>query len=118
MTTRFTPPAPATKRLARWFDRRLGAADFVRTALRYVFPDHWSFMLGELALYSFVVLVGSGVFLALFYEASDTRQVYAGPYELLRGTEVSHAYASAMRLSFEVPGGLLVRQTHHWAALV
>ena len=50
MSTRFTPPAPLTKRFARWFDRRLGAADFVRTALNKVFPDHWSFMIGELAL--------------------------------------------------------------------
>jgi ubiquinol-cytochrome c reductase cytochrome b subunit len=108
----------AEARPLEFVDERLGSNVLLRKALRYVFPDHWSFMLGELALYSFIVLVGTGVFLALFFEASDTRQVYAGPYELLRGTEVSHAYASAMRISFEVPGGLLVRQTHHWAALV
>jgi ubiquinol-cytochrome c reductase cytochrome b subunit len=108
----------AEARPLQFFDERLGTNVLLRKALRYVFPDHWSFMLGELALYSFVVLIGTGVFLSLFYEASDTRQVYAGPYALLRGTDVSHAYASAMRLSFEVPGGLLMRQTHHWAALV
>jgi ubiquinol-cytochrome c reductase cytochrome b subunit len=101
-----------------FLDQRLGTNTMLRKALRYVFPDHWSFMLGEVALYAFVVLVGTGVFLALFYEPGDTQQRYAGPYVPLQGAQVSHAYASAMRLSFEVPGGLLFRQTHHWAALV
>ncbi len=36
----------------------------------------------------------------------------------MRGVEVSLAYDSALRLSFEVNGSLLMRQTHHWAALV
>jgi ubiquinol-cytochrome c reductase cytochrome b subunit len=90
----------------------------LRAALRYVFPDHWSFLLGEMALYSFFVLVATGVFLALFFDASSTEVVWHGPYAPLDGATVSNAYASALDLSFKVPGGLLLRQTHHWAALV
>jgi ubiquinol-cytochrome c reductase cytochrome b subunit len=101
-----------------FLDQRLGTNTLLRKALHYVFPDHWSFMLGELALYAFVVLVGTGVFLGLFYEPSATEIAYAGPYAGLRGATVTRAYDSAMRISFDVPGGLLIRQTHHWAALV
>jgi ubiquinol-cytochrome c reductase cytochrome b subunit len=90
-------------------DERVGAAAPLRRALRYVFPDHWSFLLGEIALYAFVVLVATGTFLALFFEPSSATTT-------LQGETVSHAYASAMRLSFDVPAGLLMRQTHHWAA--
>ena len=97
-------------------DARLGAATTLRKALKYVFPDHWSFLLGEIALYAFVVLVGTGVFLALFFEPSTASTTYAGGYQTLHGEEVSLAYRSAMDLSFEVPAGLLMRQTHHWAA--
>src|SRR3954451_20371594 len=118
MTTRFTPPAPATKRLARWFDRRLGAADFVRNALNKVFPDHWSFMLGELALYSFVVLVATGVYLTFFFHPSPTDVVYHGSYGPLQGVHMSEAYQSAIDLSFDVRAGLVMRQIHHWAALL
>jgi ubiquinol-cytochrome c reductase cytochrome b subunit len=100
----------------RFVDERTGAAVLVRKALRYVFPDHWSFMLGEVALYCFVVLVATGTFLALFYDPSDATTVYHGPYALLAGRDVSLAYDSAMNLSFNVPAGLLMRQTHHWAA--
>jgi ubiquinol-cytochrome c reductase cytochrome b subunit len=97
-------------------DDRLGAARGVRKALRYVFPDHWSFMLGEIALYCFGVLVATGVFLALFYSPSDTETVYRGAYAPLQGTEMSEAYRSVVDLSFDVPAGLLMRQVHHWAA--
>jgi ubiquinol-cytochrome c reductase cytochrome b subunit len=90
-------------------DQRVGAAQPLRRALRYVFPDHWSFLLGEIALYAFLVLIASGTFLALFFEPSSATTT-------LDGETVSHAYASAMRLSFDVPAGLLMRQTHHWAA--
>jgi ubiquinol-cytochrome c reductase cytochrome b subunit len=100
----------------RFIDERTGAAVLLRKTLRYVFPDHWSFMLGEVALYCFIVLVGTGTFLALFFDPSDATTTYSGPYALLAGQEVSRAYDSAMNLSFNVPGGLLLRQTHHWAA--
>jgi ubiquinol-cytochrome c reductase cytochrome b subunit len=100
----------------RFLDERLLTNRPLRKALRYVFPDHWSFMLGEVALYAFIVLVATGVFLALFFEPGLDKQTYAGPYAPLAGREVSAAYASTMAISFEVPGGLLIRQTHHWAA--
>jgi len=97
-------------------DGRVGASSGLRRALRYLFPDHWSFMLGEIALYSFLVLVATGTFLALFYEASLERTTYDGSYVPLRGANISRAYDSTLSLSFDVPGGLLMRQTHHWAA--
>jgi len=102
----------------RFIDERTGSAPLLRKALRYAFPDHWSFLFGEIALYSFVILVGTGVFLTLFFEPSLARTTYDGVYDPLRGTEVSLAYDSALRLSFDVNAGLLMRQTHHWAALV
>ena len=101
----------------RFVDERTGSAPLLRKALRYTFPDHWSFLFGEIALYSFVVLVGTGVFLALFFEPSLARTTYDGVYDPLRGVEMSVAYDSAIRISFDVNGGLLMRQTHHWAAL-
>ncbi|HYT30629.1 MAG TPA: cytochrome bc complex cytochrome b subunit [Actinomycetota bacterium] len=104
--------------LFRWFDERLGAASFARKSLRKVFPDHWSFMLGEIALYSFLILVATGVFLTFFYVPDSTPVIYHGPYRPLDGQAMSRAYQSVMRLSFEVRAGLVFRQIHHWAALV
>jgi quinol---cytochrome-c reductase cytochrome b subunit len=97
-------------------EERLGASRAIGSALRYVFPDHWSFMLGEIALYAFVVLVLTGIFLTLYYVPGDTQVVYHGPYALLRGEQMSEAYRSVLDLSFSVPAGLLIRQVHHWAA--
>ncbi len=105
-------------RLARWFDSRLGAASFARKSIDKVFPDHWSFMLGEVALFSFIVLVGSGIFLALFFNASETKVVYEGSYHALKGVQMSAAYRSALEISFDVRAGLFMRQLHHWAALI
>jgi ubiquinol-cytochrome c reductase cytochrome b subunit len=104
------------RRLVGAIDSRTGAAPFVRKALRYVFPDHWSFLLGEVALYSFVVLVATGIYLTLFFEPSLKETVYHGSYAPLRGMEVSEAYRSVVDISFDVRAGLLIRQTHHWAA--
>ena len=106
-------------RTQKWIDERLGTASFARTALRKVYPDHWSFLLGEVALFCLVVLVFTGVFLTFFY-VPDVRgtTVYQGPYVPLHGQQVSDAYNSVLRLSFQVRAGLLMRQTHHWAALV
>ncbi|HEY1467027.1 MAG TPA: cytochrome b N-terminal domain-containing protein, partial [Acidimicrobiales bacterium] len=100
----------------RWLDDRLGVAKGGRTLLDKIFPDHWSFMLGEIALYSFVVLIATGVFLSLYYIPSAHEIVYHGSYLPLRGTRVSEAYSSSVGLSFDVKSGLLIRQTHHWAA--
>jgi ubiquinol-cytochrome c reductase cytochrome b subunit len=106
------------KRLARWFDQRLGAASFVRTGLNKVFPDHWSFMLGELALYLFVILILTGVYLTFFFTPGSKEVVYQGSYAPLRGASMSQAYESVMRISFDVRAGLVMRQIHHWAALL
>jgi ubiquinol-cytochrome c reductase cytochrome b subunit len=100
----------------RWLDERVGATPLMKKALRYVFPDHWSFMLGEIALYAFVVLVGTGIYLTFFFEPSSHTIVYGGGYAPLHGLEMSQAYASVLHLSLDVNGGLLIRQTHHWAA--
>jgi ubiquinol-cytochrome c reductase cytochrome b subunit len=105
-------------RTARWFDDRLGMAKMARGALQKIFPNHWSFLLGEVALYSFAVLLVTGVFLTFFYDASTTLTTYEGTYGPLRGVQVSQAYESALNLSFDVRAGLVMRQMHHWAALV
>jgi ubiquinol-cytochrome c reductase cytochrome b subunit len=111
--------APPGTDAVEFVDERLGAAPALRRALRYVFPEQWSFLLGEIALYSFVVLLGTGVFLACFFSPDvSSRVTYDGPYAPLAGTQVTKAYDSTLGLSFEVPGGLLMRQVHHWAALV
>jgi ubiquinol-cytochrome c reductase cytochrome b subunit len=103
----------------RFVDERLGAGSFVRRALRYVFPEHWSFLLGEVALYAFVFLILSGTYLALFFSPDvSSTTTYAGPFGELTGFAVTPAYDSALRISSTVPAGLMVRQAHHWAALV
>jgi ubiquinol-cytochrome c reductase cytochrome b subunit len=104
--------------LARWLDRRTRLARFARRVLNHVFPDHWSFMVGEIAFYSFIILVITGIFLAMFYNSSSDKVVYHGSYSALDGVRVSTAYQSIFRLSFDVPAGLLIRQMHHWAALI
>ncbi|MFE1324588.1 cytochrome bc complex cytochrome b subunit [Streptomyces sp. NPDC058735] len=112
-------PAPGKgERLADWADGRLGLYTLARANLRKVFPDHWSFMLGEVTLYSFVVLILTGVYLTLFFEPSMQEVVYNGSYTELNGVRMSRAFASTLDISFDVRGGLLIRQIHHWAALV
>src|SRR3954469_24094630 len=103
---------------ATWADERLGLAALGKKNLRKVFPDHWSFMLGEIALWSFVVLLLSGVFLTLWFRPSMAEVTYQGSYDQLRGITMSEAYASALNISFDVRGGLLMRQMHHWAAML
>jgi len=102
--------------VVRYLDQRSGAAPLVRKTLRYLFPDHWSFLLGEVALYSFIVLVATGTYLALFYQDSTAMVTYHGPYGPLQGQEMSEAYRSVLNISTTVKAGLLIRQTHHWAA--
>src|SRR5919106_6712671 len=104
--------------MLNWLDERLGTSGWARAGLRKVFPDHWSFLLGEIALFCLVVLVLTGVYLTLFYVPDGTPVVYDGPYAPLRGQEMSAAFRSVLQLSFEVQAGLVMRQVHHWAALV
>ncbi|MCL4313391.1 MAG: cytochrome bc complex cytochrome b subunit [Actinobacteria bacterium] len=99
-----------------WLDERLGVSKSGKKFLDKIFPDHWSFMLGEIALYSFVVLVLTGVFLTLYYVPSTKEVIYHGRYLPLVGKRMSEAYASTLHISFGVRVGLLMRQTHHWAA--
>ena len=106
------------KRAVRWIDDRVGATGFIHNTLNKVFPDHWTFLFGEIALYAFVVLLATGIFLALFFDPSLAEKVYSGSYEPMRGTHVSAAYDSVLHLSFNVRAGLVMRQTHHWAANV
>ncbi len=106
------------RRAAQWTDDRLGSSAFAEDALNKVFPDHWSFMLGEIALYCFVVLILTGTFLTFFFDASSHEVVYHGSYAPLNGATVSEAYASVVRISFDVRAGMVMRQIHHWAALV
>nr|WP_232548649.1 ubiquinol-cytochrome c reductase cytochrome b subunit [Propioniciclava soli] len=101
-----------------WLDERMGLAKIGKAGLRKVFPDHWSFLLGEIALYSFIVLLITGIFLTIWFRPSMAEIEYTGTYELMRGRHVSEAFASALDISFDVRGGLLVRQIHHWAALL
>jgi len=100
----------------RWADERLGVAKGGRVLLNKIFPDHWSFLLGEIALYSFIILILTGIFLSLYYIPSATDVIYNGVYKPLRGVKMSAAYASSVDLSFAVRGGLVIRQMHHWAA--
>ncbi|HET7045911.1 MAG TPA: cytochrome b N-terminal domain-containing protein [Gaiellaceae bacterium] len=104
------------RRTVRWVDQRSGTAPFLRKTLRYLFPDHWSFLLGEVALYAFILLVATGVYLTFFFEPDTSKVIYHGSYAPLRGQEMSHAYQSVVNISLEVKAGLLIRQTHHWAA--
>ncbi|MDP9101610.1 MAG: ubiquinol-cytochrome c reductase cytochrome b subunit [Actinomycetota bacterium] len=103
---------------AKWVDDRLGAAGYIRKTLGKVFPDHWSFMLGEIALYSFIILLLTGTYLTLFFDPSTRDVIYNGHYVPLRGITMSQAYESTLRISFDVRGGLIIRQIHHWAALL
>ncbi len=116
MTT--TTTAKAAAGLGNWADERVGASKGVKFLARKIFPDHWSFMLGEVTLYSFIILLLTGTFLTFFFVPSAAETVYNGSYLPLKGQVVSEAYDSTVRLSFDIRGGLLMRQIHHWAALL
>jgi ubiquinol-cytochrome c reductase cytochrome b subunit len=103
---------------ANFVDERTGAAKWMKKTLTKVFPDHWSFMLGEIVMYSFVILLLSGTFLTFWFDPSMKEVEYEGSYEPLNGIKMSAAYASTLHISFDVRGGLLMRQIHHWAALI
>jgi ubiquinol-cytochrome c reductase cytochrome b subunit len=111
-------PADTAIRAAHDIDVRYHPSAPLRRALNKVFPTHWSFLLGEIALYSFIVLLITGIYLTLFFDPSMTDVTYQGVYQPLRGVPMSRAYESALNISFEVRGGLFVRQVHHWAALL
>jgi quinol-cytochrome oxidoreductase complex cytochrome b subunit len=105
-------------RAANELDERVGGARFLSKAMRKAFPDHWSFLLGEIAMYSFAIILVTGVFLTFFFTPSMNEVVYQGNYRPLHGLHMSEAYASALNISTDVRGGLLVRQIHHWATIL
>ncbi|MFJ8431572.1 cytochrome bc complex cytochrome b subunit [Kitasatospora sp. NPDC094019] len=115
-----TRAAPANKveALVDWADGRLGIYGLSKSNLRKIFPDHWSFMLGEICLYTFVIIILTGVWLTLFFIPSMGEVTYEGSYVPLQGIPMSEAFASTIRISFDIRGGLLIRQIHHWAAIV
>ncbi len=121
-TNATTPATPAKGNpvagVATWADDRLGLATAMKKQVRKVFPDHWSFMLGEIALWSFIILLLTGVFLSLWFNPSMGETTYEGSYNQLRGIQMSEAFASTLRISFDIRGGLLMRQIHHWAAML
>ncbi len=106
----------ASKALSR-ADERAPISSLAKANLRKIFPDHWSFMLGEIALYSFLILLLTGVYLTIWFKPSMTEVIYNGSYAPLEGISMSEAYSSTLKISFDVRGGLLIRQIHHWAAL-
>jgi ubiquinol-cytochrome c reductase cytochrome b subunit len=67
------PPSNGMK-LTNWasnyIDERTSISGLVKELGRKIFPDHWSFMLGEVALYSFIVILLSGSFLTFFFQPS------------------------------------------------
>ncbi|MFD0357516.1 cytochrome bc complex cytochrome b subunit [Streptomyces sp. NPDC127110] len=106
------------ERVADWADGRLGIYGLAKANMRKIFPDHWSFMLGEICLYSFIIIILTGVYLTLFFHPSMNEVVYHGSYVPMQGVMMSEAFASTLDISFDVRGGLLIRQIHHWAALI
>jgi ubiquinol-cytochrome c reductase cytochrome b subunit len=110
-------PTPVRK-LNRAADERFGTQKALRANFNKVFPDHWSFMIGEIALYSFIVLLLTGIYLTLFFDPSNVEVIYHGSYVPLKGVEMSRAYASTLDISFDTRAGLVFRQIHHWAALL
>ncbi|MFP7833458.1 cytochrome b [Marisediminicola sp. LYQ134] len=121
--TAVAAPAPTrgqrfTGAAANYIDERTSVSGITKALGRKIFPDHWSFMLGEVALYSFVVILLTGTFLTFFYDPSMTEVEYEGSYIPMRGLEMSAAMASTLDISFDIRGGLLMRQVHHWAALL
>ncbi|MET8686899.1 cytochrome bc complex cytochrome b subunit [Streptomyces sp. NPDC004732] len=106
------------ERVADWADGRLGINSLAKSQMRKIFPDHWSFMFGEICLYSFIIIILTGTYLTLFFDPSMTEVAYDGSYVPLKGILMTRAYESTVDISMEVRGGLLIRQIHHWAALV
>ena len=103
---------------ASWVDDRTGAAKPVSYLLKKVFPDHWSFLLGEIAMFSLIIVLVTGTFLTFWYVPSAGQVIYNGSYVPLKGIAVSEAFKSTVDISFDVRGGLLMRQIHHWSALM
>jgi ubiquinol-cytochrome c reductase cytochrome b subunit len=116
------PKPTLTDRAARYLTtntvagRRLSA--FATELRGRRFPLHWSNLFGVVAIACIGVLFVSGIFLMFFYSPSSTQVIYHGAYAPLHGVSMSKAFRSTLSISFDVRGGLLMRQIHHWAALL
>jgi ubiquinol-cytochrome c reductase cytochrome b subunit len=125
-TDRAAPPAPPLPRTIHRRPRRppwthqseAGVEGPLRPLLKRAVPSHWTVFLASVWAACLVVLIVTGVFLLFYYDPSNETVIYHGSYPLLRGTEVSKAFNSTLQVSFEVRAGLLMRQAHHWAALL
>jgi len=98
-----------------WVDSRLDlddGSDFLGKA----FPAEDSFLLGEVALFCFGILVATGTFLAFFYEPSTTAAEYTGSVVQYQGEELPAAFTSVLYITYDVPFGMFLRRMHHWAA--
>ncbi|MGI8680112.1 MAG: cytochrome bc1 complex cytochrome b subunit [Jatrophihabitans sp.] len=115
---RSTEPRTRAGKAGQWFDQRLKLAGPMRKQLNKVFPDHWSFMMGEIALYSFIILLLTGTYLTFFFDPSMIETTYHGRYTLMQGVPMSRAFESTLNITFDVRGGLIIRQIHHWSALM
>ncbi|MFB6139812.1 MAG: cytochrome bc complex cytochrome b subunit [Halosimplex sp.] len=105
-------------RLARvygWVDDRLDL-ESDRDLLGKAFPAEDSFLLGEVALFCFLVLVLTGVFLGFFFEPSTSDVTYQGSVARFQGQDVPEAFVSVLNITYDVPFGMLIRRMHHWAA--
>ncbi|MBX3088752.1 MAG: cytochrome b, partial [Cryobacterium sp.] len=107
-----------TSAAASYLDERTAISGITKELGRKIFPDHWTFMLGEVAIYSLIAILLSGTFLTLFFDPTMTEVHYDGSYVPFKGVEMSAAYSSTLNISFDIRGGLLMRQVHHWAALL
>ncbi|NED98612.1 cytochrome bc1 complex cytochrome b subunit [Phytoactinopolyspora halotolerans] len=116
--TSANPAMRQAGKLVNFIDERITASNWLKRNLRKVFPDHWSFLLGEIAMWSLLLILLSGVFLTFWFKPSMAHVTYEGAYVPLRGMVISEAYASTLELSYEVRGGLLMRQVHHWSTLI
>ncbi|WP_123533316.1 cytochrome b [Halosimplex salinum] len=98
-----------------WADARLGLTD-EQSLLGKAFPAEDSFLLGEVALFCFLILVLTGVFLGFFFEPSTSDVEYDGSVAEYQGEELPEAFASVLNITYDVPFGMLIRRMHHWAA--
>src|ERR1700722_12739798 len=112
----------ASKSVLDTVDERFGSSRFLTSVLDKIFPDHWSFMVGEIAMDSLIILIATGVYLTFFFVPNGADVVYAPTsghvYTPLVGQHMSEAYQSVINISFNVRFGLVMRQAHHWAALI
>ena len=107
---------PLFRALLDALDQRVQLRGPTREAANKVFPANWSFLIGEVAAISFIVLVVTGIFLTLFYRASTDPVTYDGANEFFAGTTLPAAFESVVRLSDDIPGGLFMRRVHRAAS--